>query len=91
MIKVTDYWAPWCGPCKMMSPIIDELIEKYNIADSNVEIIKVNVDENPEASEKAGIRSIPTILIEKDGKEVNRLIGLQKKASLEELIQSLSN
>lgn len=89
MIIVTDYWAPWCGPCKMMSPVIDQLIEKYNTADSGVEILKVNVDENTEASESAGIRSIPTILITKDGKELSRLTGIQTKAKLEELIDSL--
>lgn len=91
MITVIDYWAPWCGPCKVMGPAIDSLMETYNVPDSKVEVSKVNVDTlKQEELERLGVRSIPTIIISKDGKEASRLIGLQKKEALIEAINSLT-
>jgi thioredoxin 1 len=73
-----DFWAVWCGPCRMMSPIIDEIAE--TVAD--VKVGKVNVDEEEELAAKFGIMSIPTILAFKDGKLVNQTIGVQPKESI---------
>ena len=73
-----DFWAVWCGPCRMMSPIMDEIAE--TVAD--VKVGKVNVDEEEELAAKFGIMSIPTILAFKDGKLVNQTIGVQPKESI---------
>jgi len=91
MIKVYDFWAEWCGPCRAMIPTINALIQKYNVPESNVEIIKVNVDKEPEITEKYGIRSIPTMIFEKDGEVVETLVGAQKPAKIFETIESLTN
>lgn len=77
-----DFWAVWCGPCRMMSPIMDEIAE--TVAD--VKVGKVNVDEEEELAAKYGIMSIPTILAFKDGQLVNRSIGVQPKESILGLI-----
>ena len=78
-----DFWAPWCGPCRMLGPIIDE------IASENDSIIvgKVNVDEQPELAGRFGIMSIPTIVVMKDGKVHNQTMGVQPKAALLALLQ----
>jgi thioredoxin 1 len=90
MITVTDYWAPWCGPCKVLMPTIEKLAEEYNVPDSDVQIKKVNVDEDLEASTKFGIRSIPTLVFEKDGVEVERKSGILPYAKIKELIENLN-
>lgn len=74
------FWAEWCGPCRLIGPIIEELSSQY---DGKAVIGKVNVDENPEISMKYSIRSIPTILILKDGEVVDKQVGLTTKAALE--------
>lgn len=71
-----DFWAPWCGPCKNLSPIIDELSDIYN---NRAIIFKMNIDENPKISDKYNIRSIPTLIFFKNGKEKDRCIGLVEK------------
>ena len=78
-----DFWAPWCGPCRMLGPIIDE------IATENDSIIvgKVNVDEQPELASRYGIMSIPTIIVMKDGKVANQTMGVQPKAAILSLLQ----
>lgn len=78
-----DFWASWCGPCRMLGPVIDE------IATENDDIIvgKVNVDEQPQLAAQFGIMSIPTIVAMKDGKVVNQTMGVQPKASLLALLQ----
>ena len=85
-LSVVDFWAEWCGPCRMVGPIIEELAKEY---DGKALIGKVNVDSNPEISMKYGIRSIPTILFIKNGEVVDKHVGTASKASLEEKISSL--
>jgi thioredoxin 1 len=79
-VSVVDFWAEWCGPCRLIGPIIDDLSKQY---EGKAMIGKVNVDENPEISLKYGIRSIPTILIIKDGEVVDKQVGVTTKANLE--------
>lgn len=81
-----DCWAPWCGPCKMLGPIIDELAEEL---DGKIKVAKLNVDDCPKTAQKFGVMSIPTMLIIKDGEEVNRLVGVQPKATIEESLSKL--
>jgi len=76
MIKVLDFWATWCGPCKFMEPIIDELEKELH---GKVQFEKINVDENQELTAKHGVMSIPTYIIEKDGTEQERIIGATQK------------
>ena len=83
---VVDFWATWCGPCRMVSPIIDELAEEY--ADK-VNIGKVNVDENNDVCVKFGIRNIPTILFFKDGKMVDKQVGAAQKSTFIQKIDAL--
>ncbi len=85
-VAVVDFWAEWCGPCRLIGPIIDELSGTY---EGKAVIGKVNVDENPEISMKYGIRSIPTILFIKDGEVVDKQVGVSTKAALEAKIASL--
>ncbi len=84
-VSVVDFWAEWCGPCRMVGPIIEELSNDY---DGKVLIGKVNVDENPEVSMKFGIRSIPTILILKDGQVVDKQVGATSKQVLLDKIEA---
>jgi len=81
---VIDFWASWCGPCQIMSPIIDELAEEYA---GKIIFGKLNVDENPQVSERFGIMGIPTLLIMKNGEEVDRIIGALPKEQIKEKLQ----
>ncbi len=83
---VVDFWAPWCGPCKMISPIVDELAEEY---EGRVIIGKVNVDENDDTCGAYGIMNIPTILFFKGGELVHRQVGAIRKPELQKLIEEL--
>ena len=82
-----DFWAPWCGPCKVMGPIVDEIAGQFK--DKPVVIGKVNVDQNPGLSEAFGIRSIPTSAFIKRKKLIERIPGLIPKPNLEEMINDL--
>lgn len=76
---LVDFWAEWCGPCKMLAPILDELAEEYN---GRVKIGKVNIDEHQEVAAQYGIRSIPTLLLFKQGQVAEQLVGLRSKRDL---------
>lgn len=84
MIKLLDFWAPWCGPCKVMNPIIDEI--KKELGDK-IEVEEINVDEHGERASKYGVMSIPTFVIEKDDKEVGRKVGITGKQDLLALLK----
>lgn len=84
-VAVVDFWAEWCGPCRAITPIIEELSKEY---DGKATIGKVNVDENPEVSMKYNIRSIPTILILKNGEVVEKQVGITTKQKLVDKIES---
>ncbi|NIG55278.1 thioredoxin [Chitinophaga sp. Cy-1792] len=84
-LTVVDFWAEWCGPCRAISPIIEELSKDY---DGKVNIGKVNVDHNPQVSIDYGITSIPAILFIKDGKVVDKQVGAVPKAVLDKKIQA---
>ena len=81
---VVDFWAEWCGPCKMMAPVLDELAHEY---DGKIRFVKVNTDENYESAARYGIQSIPTLVIFRGGREVNRLIGFAPKPQLKRQIE----
>ena len=83
MTKLLDFWAPWCGPCKMMNPILEELAKEFA---GKVEIVKINVDEQPEESSKYGVMSIPTVIFFKEGKEKGRKVGFEGKEAYLKLI-----
>jgi len=83
---VVDFWAPWCGPCKMALPVLEELAETFK---DKISFVKINVDENPKLAEKLGIMSIPTTVLFKGGKEVGRQIGFAGKEGFEELIKKV--
>ncbi|PWB78376.1 MAG: thioredoxin [Candidatus Methylomirabilota bacterium] len=81
---LVDFWAEWCGPCRMVAPILDELAEELG---AQVTIAKLNVDENRESAARFGIRSIPTILFFKDGVQVEQIIGALSKSALKAKVQ----
>ena len=84
-VSVVDFWAEWCGPCRMITPIIEELSSEY---EGKATIGKINVDQNPKVSLDYGVRSIPTILILKNGEVVDKHVGVTTKAALEAKIQA---
>ena len=83
---LVDFWAPWCPPCRMVAPVIEELAEEYG---DRVGFARVNVDDNPKVSSRYGIQSIPTLLIFKDGKPMRQVIGFRPKAELKEHLDQL--
>jgi len=80
---LVDFWAPWCGPCRMVGPIINDVAETYL---NKVKVGKLNTDDNPQVATKYGIRSIPTILLFKNGEVVGNLMGAKPKQDFEEMI-----
>ena len=88
-IELIDFHAEWCGPCKVMNPIINSLMEEYNKDGSDVEIKKSDIDEETDLVEEYGIRSIPTLVFLKDGEEAGRLVGVQSKDALTNKINEL--
>lgn len=83
-IMLVDFWAPWCGPCRMMSPIIDQIGKDYL---GKLVIGKINVDENPLIARQFSISSIPTLMLFKRGKEVNKIIGSVSKNKIDEMVK----
>ena len=82
---LVDCWAPWCGPCRMVAPVLDQLAAE---SAGRYRIAKLNVDDNPQTASRFNIASIPTMLIFKDGKLIDRLIGAQPKPEFDKLVQS---
>ena len=80
---LVDFWAPWCGPCRMQAPVLEKFAEE----NPAVKVVKVNVDDNQELAMEHNISSIPTLLVFKNGEAVNFAVGLQSKTALEELVK----
>jgi len=78
-----DFWAPWCGPCRIIGPIVEELAPSY---DGKAVIAKMNVDDNPTIAQRFGVTSIPTLMMFKDGKLVDRMVGAAPKVALQQFI-----
>ena len=85
-ISMVDFWAPWCGPCRMLAPVIDELAEEY---EGKAKICKVNSDDEQDLAVKFGVRSIPTIIFMKDGKVVDQMVGAASKQTFADKINAL--
>lgn len=83
-LVLVDFWAPWCGPCKMIAPVLEDLDSEIG---DKVKIVKLDVDENQETAAKYGVMSIPTLIVLKDGKEVDKVIGFQPKEALAERLE----
>lgn len=82
---LVDYWAEWCGPCKMIAPLLDELAEEYA---EKIKIVKLNIDDNPETPPKYGIRSIPTLMMFKNGEVEATHVGAASKSQLADFIDT---
>lgn len=82
---LTDFWAAWCGPCRMIAPVIEELADEYS---GKITFAKVNVDENPMTSQQLGIMSIPTMIVSKKGEALDVLVGAMPKEMLKQKIDS---
>jgi len=82
---LVDFWAEWCGPCRVLSPVIEELAKQYD--EQKIKIYKLNVDENPKIAAKYGIMAVPTVIIFKDGKPVEQITGVRNKKEYIELIE----
>ncbi|MBP2099713.1 thioredoxin [Enterococcus rivorum] len=85
-LVLIDFWATWCGPCRMQGPILEQLSEEYD--EDEVKIVKMDVDENPETPASFGIMSIPTLILKKDGEVVEKAVGVQSKDQLKAMIAS---
>ncbi|MCE9556228.1 MAG: thioredoxin [Planctomycetes bacterium] len=80
---LVDFWAPWCGPCRMIAPMVEELANENK---GTIKVTKINIDDNPEAAQNYGVSSIPTLMIFKDGEVVERMVGVQPKSRLQQAL-----
>jgi thioredoxin 1 len=85
-VSLVDFWAPWCGPCRMQEPIVEELAQEFG---GRATIAKLNVDDEPELASRFGVMSIPTLILFKDGQPVDKLVGLQSKETLKARLEKL--
>jgi thioredoxin 1 len=85
---LVDFWAPWCGPCRMVAPVVDEIAQQYA---GQVKVVKVNTDENSETATKYAIRSIPTLMIFKAGQKVDMVVGAVPKSTLANTLEKYLN
>lgn len=85
-VSLIDFWAPWCGPCKMIAPIIEELAREY---DGKAKICKVNIEDAPDIASRFSVMSIPTIILLKDGKQEGQLMGAQPKEAIQQELDRL--
>lgn len=86
-LVLIDFWATWCGPCRIQAPILEQLAEELD--EDELRIVKMDVDENPETAREFGIMSIPTLMFKKDGQVVKQIVGVHNKAQLLELVKEL--
>ncbi|CXK03239.1 TPA: thioredoxin [Staphylococcus aureus] len=82
-VQLVDFWATWCGPCKMIAPVLEELAADY---EDKADILKLDVDENPSTAAKYEVMSIPTLIVFKDGQPVDKVVGFQPKENLAEVL-----
>ena len=85
-LVLVDFWALWCGPCRIQMPILEQLVQEYDEAE--LKVVKLNIDENPNTPILFGVLSIPTLLIKKDGEVVEQLTGVHSKEQLKEIIEN---